>query len=44
VVGLARLTAALPGVDVVIDTEGREATDVAAEIFRQMRERGIGTA
>ena len=38
---LARPTAALPGVDVVIGTDEREAADVAAEIFRQMRERGI---
>ena len=38
---LARDTAGIAEVDVVIDTERTLAEDVAAEIFRAMRSRGI---
>jgi ribose 1,5-bisphosphokinase PhnN len=38
---LALSTPQLPAVDLVIETEGRVAQDVAGEIFRAMRERGM---
>jgi hypothetical protein len=41
---LARSVPLLPGVDVVIDTENREAADVATEVFATMRDRVVGGA
>jgi chloramphenicol 3-O-phosphotransferase len=38
---LASSTPHLPGVDLVIDTEERDAEDVAAEILQAMRRRGM---
>lgn len=38
---LAASTPGLPGIDLVIDTEGRAAEDVAAEVFAAMRDRAI---
>ena len=38
---LALSTPGLPGVDLVIATEGRDARDVAEEILQQMRRRGM---
>lgn len=38
---LALLNPGLPGIDIVINTEQRAAEDVAAEIFEEMRLRGM---